>query len=272
MTNETFPMTQRRELEAKLFYGNTKEAALADVETADYRALFIPEIADARVYAGNDSPLWKNWLHGASIRATGKTKARNAVVVYAHIPNSFSTSAGITEAKKLGLRNCAGILPDGEFQRLLDLEDRRNVFVVDYETLKKSSSDVIKVSEALKHPQTIPFLGGEEQAVDYLGKHEKVLGNKIGNWHVDDLQSDGKAVARLLCVCYDYDDGYIGGLDGSDGLESDAQFVGVRDVLAGEVSARKISPTQEQLERIISEYVAPVNQAELSQRISALYK
>lgn len=225
MTNETFPITQRRELEARLFYGNTKEGALADVESQKSRALLMPEIADGRIGADGNSLLWKNWLNALSIKATGMIKDK-PVVIYAHVPNAFSTSAGIVEAKKLGLRNRAGILPGGEFQRLYDLQNNENVFVVDYNALRSSTSDVIKVSDALKHPQTIPFLGGEETAVNYLEFYKRVLGDKIGNWHVDDLQSDGKAVARLLYV------GYFDGLDGSD-LDSDARFVGVRDVLAG---------------------------------------
>lgn len=38
------------------------------------------------------------------------------------------------------------------------------------------------VAEALEHPETIPFLGGEDRAQKYLARHEQIYGKEIGIW------------------------------------------------------------------------------------------
>ncbi len=143
----------------------------------------------------------------------------------------LSNSEHILEARQKSLRSGAGEVPQQEFQRLVDLADGKNVFKVDYDVLKSSSSGVISVEDALKHPQTIPFIGGEDRANAYLSKHKEVFGNKIGVWHSDDL--DVVPRGRLLYA----GGGCNFGLGGNIYLAGDGGFVGVS--ASGEASAPK---------------------------------
>jgi len=191
----------------KTFY-STSSTGVADVleqaANEGYQSLFIPELALAR---SQSSELWKTWFVTPSIRATGRTKQGTPVVVYAHVPNFYSYPKNIRDAIKGNkLVNGAGSIPQETFDSLESKNGNGRVFVVDYNVLKSSSSGVIAVDDALTHPQTIPFLGGEEIAKVYLAKHKEVYGNKIGVWHRDDLNT--QPVGRVL---------YAGGGDG-DGL------------------------------------------------------
>ncbi|MDP2749968.1 MAG: hypothetical protein Q8O89_04000 [Nanoarchaeota archaeon] len=251
-------------VEGKLFYAENVDEALVNCQTAGYNAIFMPQIIDNRIDVPKDSLFFANWLTALSVRATGKTKQNNAVVVYAHVPNYFSNSDNIATAKKQGLLKGAGIMPQDEFQRLLDLEDNVNVFVVDYNTLKSSSSGVILVKNALSHPQTIPFIGGRERAEKYLEKYVQVYGKKIGIWYSGELND--KPVGRLLYVGY-YDGD---GRNGSSDLGYYGRFVGVRNASAE--GARENLPKLEQILNVVNEFVAPVNANEINARLEALYK
>jgi len=269
MTNDTIQVPRKRFLEGRLFPKNDfkrTDEALKELESAkdpEYEAQFMPEIIDTRIESPADSPIWQTWITAPSIRATGKTKQGNAVVVYAHIPNHFSKADNITKAINQGLVNGAGRLPQNEFQRILDLEDNERVFVIDYETLKRSTSDVISLSKALKHPQMIPFISGKEKAEKHLDEHKKIYGERIGVWHSDDLSDE--PLARVLHVGF-----YDGGLGGGGYLDGDVHFLGVS--FAGEACVRKIFLTERKLTDMINEYVAPVNQREVKERVSALFR
>ncbi len=166
-----------------------------------YQVLFMPQLVDARIEAHAEEGIWYQGrgfpIAAPSIKATGETKQGTPVVVFAHVPNYFSNPDNIKRAIKRGLVVGAGKMPKKEFQRLLGLEDNENVFVVDYTTLSRSPSATISLSEALKHPQTVPFLGGKERAEKYLEKYEKVYGDPIGIWHFPDLAE--QPVGRWLC-------------------------------------------------------------------------
>jgi hypothetical protein len=251
-----------RKVEGKEFYEANLAIALKGCNDEGYEAQFMPALIDSRINSPKDARIWQTWFCAPSIKATGKTKAGNAVVVYAHVPNYFSNYKNIIKAQK-SLRNGAGSMPREEFQRLLDLEDKKNLFVVDYSALRNSTSGVISLADALKHPQTIPFLGGQARAEAYLEKHSQVFGDKIGNWHYyDDLAE--QPFGRVL---------YVGGSRGNvlNGgyLGSNGRFVGVKK---GSEGAQKNSPTPNQLQRIISEFTAPCNQEEVARRIKVLYK
>ncbi|MBI5398325.1 hypothetical protein HZB03_02575 [Candidatus Woesearchaeota archaeon] len=215
---------QTRMIKARLFeafQANGLEAALEACIEAKHTPLYMPEVVDERIAAAEDSPLFQNWLTTPSVRVTGKSKGGNKVVVYGHVPNYFSNPSNIRKAREAGLRNGAGIMPEPEFYTLLDREDGKIVFVVDYDRLRKSNSDVISVDDALQHPQTIPFLGGKERAEQYLVKHKAVYSKNIGIWHSDDL--DEKPLGRLLFL------GYYGnyGLYGGSVLYYFGRFLGV---------------------------------------------
>jgi hypothetical protein len=174
--------------------------------------MFMPELAEARIQ-GKAS--WGLWYSTPSIRATGKTKQGNAVVVYAHIPNYFSNPANIMEAIKPGLFKEAGMIPEKEFWKLVDAEDGKKVFVDDYKKVKNSPSRGISLDSALEHPQIIPFLGGREIAEKYLAKYKEIYKtDKIGVRCSDSLIDS--PVGRLLSLGYDSDTalGALGSLGG----------------------------------------------------------
>ena len=206
--------------------------ALEECQNGNHRAMFAPEFADARI----EGKFWNDCFTTPSLMATGKTRQGNAVVVYAHVPNYFSNPENIRNAIKYGLKNGAGIMPEPEFQRLLGLEGE-GVFVVDYKTLKKSSSGIIPVEKALEHPQTIPFLGGEDRAEKYLAKYKEEKDSSIEILHSDDLNE--APVGRLLG--FGSCDSSLG-LYGSSSLDNDGCFVRVRNdvVKSAEGDAKKI--------------------------------
>ena len=221
-----------RKVEGKEFYADRVDKALENCVKENYEAQFIPEIIDARISSPEESRIWQTWFTAPSIRVTGKDKKGKPFVIYSHVENYLSQFKNITSAIEQGLVNGAGKMPQEEFQRLLDLKDDERVFVVDYDALRNSTSGVIKVSKALAHPQTIPFLGGKERAEKYLEQHEKVYGSNIGVWHSNDLSHE--PLARVLFVGGIYLGGLLGG-----GLNGDARFLGVRRVAEGD--AQKIS-------------------------------
>jgi hypothetical protein len=260
-----------RMLEGRPFYkGGTYGVAdaLDDCRKAGYEPLFMPELADTRIAASKGDAIFQVWYIAPRIRATGRGKSTNVshkggteFVVYVHLPNYFSKPKNIRKAIGEGLVNGAGAMPPEEFQKYLDSEDGKNVFVIGRKELKDSESGVIPVSKALKHPQTIPFLGGEERAEAYLKKHKRVYGDEIGVWYSDDLAE--KPLGRLLILGDSYYDGLCGSVLGA------GRFLGVRKGAGG---AAKIAPSKEQILRVASEFTAPCNQGELDQRISALYE
>ncbi len=273
MTNETILVPQRRIVEARPFYADRTDKALKELEDTrnpSYEAAYMPEIIDARIDIFNaDSEnarnhfMFQNWFKTLSLRATGKTRQGNAVIVYAHVPNDFSKSANITKAIEQGLTNGAGKMPQSEFQRLLDLQDDKLVYVIDHKALMESPSGAISVKDARKHLQTKPFLG--QRADEYLDVHEKVYGSQIGNWRSDDLHD--VPFGRLLVVG---DHGNYG-LDGDSDLGYGAHFLGVRKG-TGEACAQKFFPPQDKLVEIINECVATPLQQQVKERVSALYR
>ena len=169
---------------------NGVEKALRDCYKAKAEPVYMPQLVDARINSVKDSSVWK-WHTTPSVRVTGKTKQGNSVVVYAHVPDYFSKPDNIAKAVNEGLHNGAGKMPPKDFYKLLDQEDKENVFVVDYTAFRNAPCGVIDIAQALVHPQTVPFLGGKARAEQYLAKHEQVYNTTtIGVWHCDDL-ADG---------------------------------------------------------------------------------
>ena len=250
----------------KMFYHAQVEQALQDCQEAGYQPLFMPQLADARI---NGTAPWNQWFSTPSIRATGKTKQGTAVVVYAHIPNFLSNPNNIKEAKEQGLVNYAARLSQDEFQRLVDAEDKQNVWVVDHADLKKAVSGRIKITDAIKHPQVIPFLGGQERAERYLPAQAQAYNTKtIGVWHSNDI-NDESPLARLLYLGYC---GY-GGLGGDDSLSDVGQFLGVRDASAeGAVQKIVVTPTLDQILRVSQRFVAGASRKEYEDAMRKLYK
>jgi len=184
----------------------------------------MPDLIDRRIGSAGEERIWRYGHSTLSIKATGKTKQGTPVVVYAHAHHNFSDPDSITGAIEQGLVDGAGTMTQDEFQRLLDLQNDKNVFVVDYRKLKKtteSKKDVFSINMALEHPQTIPFLGGKERAQRYLRKHEQVYGDKVIIWSSDDLAD--QPLARLLFI----GGKYLPSLNGDYALASHGRFVGM---------------------------------------------
>ncbi|HLC72583.1 MAG TPA: hypothetical protein VJH37_03300 [Candidatus Nanoarchaeia archaeon] len=263
--------------ETKIFYHSQVEQALQNCQAAGYSPLFMPQLAEARM---NGTVPWNEWRSAPSIKATGRTQQGNPVVVYAHIPNWLANPANIRLTKQQGLINGAGRLPREEFLQLVDQDGKveqgeRVVWVVDYDVLRKAPSGRIPVAQALEHPQTIPFLGGQARAEHYLSAHTRVYNTStIGVWHTDDL-NDNSPLARLLYLSYLGDFG----LSGDDGLGGSGQFVVVRNTSA-EGAAQKITaptktiitPSLDDILRVTSDLVPKFAQDELTIRLRKLYK
>lgn len=269
MADETLLI--QRPVKAKEFYNSDICVALANCQS-EGTPLFMNELLAARTAASTGSRIWQIWYTAPSIRATGTTSKGTKVVVYAHRPNYLSDPENIAKARKEGLDNYAAKLPQEEFQKLVDLDGEtdesgnRLVWTVDYDTLRKAKSGVGSVDQALEHPQTIPFIGGEAQAVEYLKKHEENYGTRIGNWHSNDLRTDGP-LGRLLFVGY----GVYVGLDGYGILGSSGRFVGVPKSAEG-TQQKIVRPTSDQVMQIVSEYVGPTPLKDLDSRVRNLFQ
>src|SRR3989338_1464678 len=268
MSNEIIKVPVTRYLKGKEFYADRTDNALKSLQDNGYRALFMPELADTRINSDKGSRIWQTWFTSPSIRATGITRQGNPVVVYGHVDNYFSDHGNIRKTiEENRLVNYAGIIPQEEFQRLVDLEGIKDqqgnklVFVVDYEELKNSKSGIIPVKRALKHPQTIPFLGGEERAQRYLERHEEVYGDQIGIWHYDDLHE--QPLGRLVYLIYD-----INGLDGINCINNNGRFVGVRD----DVPQKILHPCLEQILKISEDFVPQIAREEYEARLRSLHQ
>jgi len=269
--NDKIMIPKKEMLEAQEFYADRTDKALKALQDAGQTALFMPQIMDARIDAAKGTQIWTNWYCTPSIKATGRSKPSNVsqkdgtpYVIYAHTQNHFSNPTNITAAITQGLINGAGILPEEEFQRLLDLKDDEKVFVIDYETLRNSKSDVMAVKDALNHPQTIPFIGGAERAEAYLKSHQRVIGDQISILHIDDMAD--MPVARLLFIGYYCNDFLVGDSD----LGDVGRFLAVQN--GAQSAQQKNGPTQKQLVDLITELVKPINIEELANRIERMYQ
>ena len=204
-------------IEAVEFYNSDVRVALANCIASGKQPMFMPEIADARIALSKYSRIWKLGYSAPSIMTIGKTKQGNAVVVYAHVPHYFSNPHNLKKVIKQKL--FFGDMPQKEFQRLLDIEDCKRVFVVDYKYLN-SKQGVVDVSKALKHPHIIPFFGGESRAEAYLKKHEKVKGKTIGIWYSTEL------IDKPNAYCLFLGRGYIGDSGDTADFYGNGRFLG----------------------------------------------
>ena len=249
MVNDDIQIVRKTVSKGRDFYSEGTYGiadSLKACSDAGYQALFMPELAMARSDAEKYSALWNKWFLTPSVRATGRTKAGNSIVVYAHVPTSLSNPANIR--KLIGdnvLVNGAGLMKEDEFYSLIDQDGNGRVFVVDYNTLRSSTNGMIKVDDALRHPQTKPFLGGEKIAEAYLTKHKDVYGKNICVWHSDDLKDS--PMARLLCA-----DSYYG-LSDYNYLNSSGRFLGVAPEAQCVEKKLEDKPVAQPLEARVSE-------------------
>lgn len=235
-------------MRTKPFYNTTMEEALRACQTAGYTPVYMPELAKRRIKAKADSDLWNDWWTAPSLRITGTTSAGSRVVLYVHDQTSWNDPEKLKYARK-HRKNGAGPFSQEEFNTLVDRNGDGKVFLVDYDLLRSSDSGVISVDAALAHPQTIPFLGEDENfAQRYLNKHRRVKGDQIGIWHNDDLKD--QPYGRLLFLGFGI---YGDGLNGYS-LYDNARFLGVR---RGVVAPQKHAPSLDDFVREMMERSVP---------------
>ncbi len=236
--------------QTKDFFSSNIEQALQSCLSKNYHPLFMSELADRRISALGEDRAWNHWYATPSIRATGRTKQGTPVVLYVHKDSYLSNPSKIKETKdKKNIINGAGILPQEEFYRLLDLDGKKEngvqtVFCIDNDTLSHSISGIISIDQALHHPQTIPFLGGEERAQRYFEHHQEIYGDKVAVLHCNDICD--QPVARLLFL-----NRPCGGLNSLNNLINAGRFFCVR---APEIKEKIDLPGLEEVLRILRPY------------------
>ena len=182
MQTITTPIASIRNQDLQVFERLEEDGVLkayTDCLEAKAQPWFIPELVDAKIAPNCNDYLWQNGFTQPSIIVTGRNRAGKAVVVYDHGSNYFSDLENLKTVYQNGLVNGAGIMPQDEFLKLLDLADDKTVFVRDHQKLMNSARGDIKVSKALTHPMTIPFLGGKDRAEQYLDTFGKKIGSKM---------------------------------------------------------------------------------------------
>lgn len=108
-----------------------------------------------------------------SMRILGKTKVGNNVAIYIHIPSYSSNPMYLRRSERFG----GGILlPRSEFDRLLDLEDDKNVFVTDYKYPQSIFDPSLKFDKSiLRNRLVTSFLGGKRRTEELIEKCKEVL-------------------------------------------------------------------------------------------------
>lgn len=207
----------------RLFYEDSVKEALVKMIRGKYRPLFAPEEVQHRIYSLNGE--WRNYCTTGSIKATGRTKKGTPVVLYVHAHHPL---LNLETLKSLKPDEDEAPISQREFLKLLDMEDGKRVFAVDYGALKGAPSDKMSLSEALKHPQTIPFLGGKDLAEAYLEKYvvrtKYDKNNLISVIHSDDLGKTQTPQARFLF----FDTGIeCGSLNALEGMNSCGRFYAI---------------------------------------------
>jgi hypothetical protein len=237
------------------FSAKTYRSALLACGAAGCAPLFMPGLIAARNSAGADDLFWKGAFTSASIRARGKTKRGRHVVVYSHMANYLGLPDNLPDCVKEEID-----MPQVEFQNLADSADGKSIFVVDISERTQSKADVVTLDDALKHPQTIPFIGDKDCAVLYFHKHKEIYGNRIGLWFRNDVGVS--PVARFLNLGGNGSDG-LGGYPGDD-----CMFVGVRKSGGPD----KPAPTLDKILDASGDFVAAYAKEEFERRLRDLYR
>lgn len=177
--------------------------ALSECLKAGFKAAFMPELANLIIEAPEDSVLALDLYTTLSIKVTGTTSRGASVVVYAHCPTGFSHPGGLAAAVLNRLVLGAGVMPQNSFQELVEhdgeMDDTNTiqlVWVVDHEALEKAHGGIMSLEEALRHPQTGPFIGSQKRAEDLFARLERDYGNQIRVEYRNDLWR--QPLGRLL--------------------------------------------------------------------------
>lgn len=185
--------------EVRSFEASSVADALRKTARAGYKPLTAPELAEERIKDTDNSGLWRNWHNTLSGVYIGKTKQGTGVVAVTHVNHYLTNPDNIEAAIRHGLVRGAAATPGvaEDFERLLEMKDDETVFIIDYADWGRAESGRISLTEALKHPLTVPILGSRERAEHYIEAHSKVFKTQqIGIWKTNELSD--QPVARLL--------------------------------------------------------------------------
>src|SRR3989344_3068438 len=139
MTNETIQIPVRLNLEGKEFYADRKDKALRGLQNQGYKALFMPQLIDARIYANNKARIWSTFFDSVSPIINGRYKERlDHERLIVHAPTSALNLDYLTEQiEQKKLVYGAAIIPQNEFDQLRDEQDDSNIFAVQDNELRQ---------------------------------------------------------------------------------------------------------------------------------------
>lgn len=196
------------------FFNEDISFALETCQKEGYTAQFLPSMIEARLelprrypiegetrpeYQFKPSRIWNYYYSSASLMATwGRQR------IIAHVPHYFSSPNNIKRAFEQGNVDGALAMPVEEFERLLSLEDEKNVFVRNSKDSNNSGSLLLgnekEVEKSLGYPLTIPCFGSEERALRYFQKHREVIGSSMHLWTPYNDSISKFPVGRLIIL------------------------------------------------------------------------
>jgi hypothetical protein len=185
-------------LPGRPFTGTDTARALELCLNAGYSPLFADTIAVSRIKSASDSEIWTSWYTTMSMLATGKTRGNSNVVVYSHLQNILCDPGRIRQMCRHLIKG-AGILPSGYLHDLIDLEDGKDILVVDHDRWARSKNGTITLEEAVSHPKIVPFIGSTRRTERYFTKFREVYGKDTVKIDLPDDKGE-KDVCRLLVM------------------------------------------------------------------------
>lgn len=174
---------------ADIFCSSSNNFALYDSlrECRDkgFEPVFLPETIDFMIHAKDDTMLYRRnigWIT-PSIKIGGKSKQGNRVVVYAHVPTFFTTVENFQEPvrDKFYKTFLERETPQGEFEKILELEGNERVFVHDYSE-KREKQKNFEPQEAMEKTRLNSILGGRKRAEAFFQRFE----GRVGEIEIND--------------------------------------------------------------------------------------
>ncbi|GEM_PF-6980063 len=248
-----YNITVPHEIIAEEFFSCESGTAFTSCFENNCTPAYMPELLCFKIQAPAQSNLWNGQFYTtASLMITGRSRKGLPLVAFTHTKNPLNNAAKINETIALGLVNGAGMLSNHEFYKILEQQDDKTVFVLDYNTLYDSPRGEISLATALSHPFVIPFCGGQKYAEQYLKKYKQITQRyTINLTYGDDAYL--RPLARLLYLSID------GSFDGLASIESSNNLLGLKtDRL---FTSREKSTSNLPLETLIQlaqKYIAPI--------------
>ncbi len=215
------------------FHGRI-DSALRNCQKKGCRPLFMPELVDVLLSADFDSKVdvdskpmpewdkydkdtilyelgeWKLWEWDGyvtpSAMISGIAPDKKAVTVFAHVPNYLSNHPRkvVNAINREGERRIgfgAIRVPDDEFQRLLDIDGKEGVFVIDHESAYRTGTELENIQRLLKHPGTTPFFGSESRAKAFFRRARRYSRTALNHvWYHSENEFQSGPIGYLLAI------------------------------------------------------------------------